>query len=93
MQTFRAEAHPNPGRTSMLVSFPKLPANDPALKGKLAARKQLFGEFHRYAVAPIHSRFGTALIWFVWDAHMADENGDPAIIRQDNTLEKAIAGL
>ena len=76
----------------MLVSFPKLPANNPALKGKLAARKQLFGEFRRYAVAPLHTRFD-AITWFVWDAHVADENGDPAVIRQADTLAEAIAGL
>ena len=76
----------------MPISFPKLPANDPALKGNLAARKQLFGDFKRYAVAPLHTRFD-AITWFVWDADVADENGDPAVIRQADTLEEAIAGL
>jgi hypothetical protein len=30
--------------------------NDPSRKGELAAPKRLFGEFSRYAVAPVHAR-------------------------------------
>jgi hypothetical protein len=77
----------------MPLSFPTVPANDPSKKGRLAAPKQLFGDHHRYAVAPLHTRFD-AIVWFVWDANIyADENGGPDVIRQAETLEEAVAGL
>lgn len=77
----------------MPVSFANIPANDPSKKGKLAARKQLFGDNKRYAVAPLHTRFD-AIEWFVWDANVyADETGMPEVIRQCSTLEEAISGL
>jgi hypothetical protein len=77
----------------MPVSFPVVPANNPALKGKLAAPKQLFGENYRFAVAPVFTRF-EAIEWFVWDADVyADELGTPEVIRQAATLEGAVAGL
>ena len=66
-------------------------ANDAHRKGQLAARKQLFGDYSRYAVAPIHTRFD-AVSWFVWDAD-GYPYGEPAIIRQEATLAEAIAGL
>jgi len=67
--------------------------NDPRRKGQLAARKQLFGPHHRYAVAPVHTRFDT-LVWMVWDAEEIDrETGLIAIIRQEPTREAAVAGL
>lgn len=52
-----------------MLRFPTI-ANDPSRKGQLAAPKQTFGEFRRYAVAPLHTRFD-AITWFVWDAHEA----------------------
>lgn len=68
--------------------------NDPSRAGELAARKILFGEFRRYAVAPIHTRFD-AVSWFVWDAHVPDEEcgGIPSVIRQADTKEEAMSGL
>jgi len=48
------------------LSFPSI-SNDVSLAGSLAAPKQFFGEFRRYAVAPVHTRFD-AVEWFVWDA-------------------------
>lgn len=65
--------------------------NDPTRKGQLAARKRLFGDWHRYAVAPVHTRFD-AVEWFVWDAH-TDANGHPAVIRQASTEAEAVKGL
>jgi hypothetical protein len=60
-------------RATPMTSYRNL-TNDPSRKGELAAPKRLFGEFSRYAVAPIHTRFG-AVEWFVWDAHTYDEGG------------------
>lgn len=67
--------------------------NNPARKGELAAPKRLFGEYSRYAVAPVHTRFDRVQ-WFVWDADEIDPvtNG-PAVIRQEDTEAEAIAGL
>jgi hypothetical protein len=77
-------------RTKML-SFASSYTNDPSRKGQLAARKQLFGDYRRYAIAPIHTRFD-AVSWFVWDAD-GYPMGEPAVIRQEATLAKAIANL
>ena len=67
--------------------------NDPARKGELAARKRLFGDFGRYAVAPVHTRFD-AVEWFVWDAmHPLSTNSRAEVIRQAPTEEEAIFGL
>lgn len=77
-----------------LSDFRRLPANDPARKGELAARKVLFGFGARYAIAPVHSRFaGDPLIWFVWDADRMDFDGKPEVIRQEPSFEAALAGL
>lgn len=35
--------------------------NDPSRQGSLAARKRLFGDFCRFAVAPVHTRFEDAM--------------------------------
>jgi hypothetical protein len=67
--------------------------NDPTRKGQLAAPKRLFGDFSRYAVAPVHTRF-TSLAWFVWDAETYDTDGSsPAVIRIADTEAQAIASL
>ena len=66
------------------------PKNNPAKAGKLAAFKQFFGHFARFAVAPIHTRFD-AVEWFVWDADRTDEFGCPAVVGQLPTREAAIA--
>jgi hypothetical protein len=76
-----------------MLKFKTSYANDPARKGQLAAKKQLFGESNRYAVAPLHTRFD-AVEWFVWDADVyADSDGTPAVIRQEATLAEGIDGL
>jgi hypothetical protein len=66
--------------------------NDPTRKGELADRVRLFGEWKRYAVAPVHTIFD-AVEWFVWDADQTDENGRPAVIRQEASEEEATQGL
>jgi hypothetical protein len=74
-------------------SFSKVPANDPSRKGQLAARKQLFGDFSRYAVAPVHTRFD-AVEWFVWDAcHPNSTTSRAEVIRQTDSLDAALEGL
>lgn len=74
-------------------AFPAEIVCDPSKRGQIAAPKVLFGEFSRYAIAPIHTRFGD-VVWFVWDAekelddtHMAD------VIRQESSFVKAVEGL
>lgn len=77
----------------MTVSFPKSLVNDISKAGQCAARKQLFGDHRRYAVWPVHTRFG-AIEWFVADAeHPLSDMNHAEIIRQEPTLEKAMEGL
>lgn len=67
--------------------------NDPTLAGQAAGRKRLFGDYHRYAVWPVHTRFD-AVEWFVADAFLEDPvTGLPEVIRQAATEEAAVAGL
>jgi len=73
--------------------FPKEIINDATKRGQLAAPKVIFGELSRYAVAPLHSRFGS-IVWFVWDAEKSyDETKAADIIRQGCTFEEAVEGL
>lgn len=52
-----------------------------------------FGEFNRYRLDTFRTRFGT-LGYFVADAERIDPaTGRPAIIRQSDTAEAAVAGL
>lgn len=76
----------------MLSYNSKVSANNPALKGQLAGQKLLFGEFSRYAVAPIFTRF-EAVEWFVWDAEILNSYGNPEVIRQASSFEEAVNGL
>ena len=67
--------------------------NNPNLAGQRANKKELFGQFNRYAVYAIHTRFN-CVEWIVTDAEKMDElTGLPSIIRQADTREKAIQGL
>lgn len=78
-----------------MFDYPATIANDPARKGELAGRKYVFGPFSRYAVAPVHTRFD-AVEWFVWDVFAERDRDDatlPAVIRQEPTLEAALADL
>jgi hypothetical protein len=76
------------------ASFKTHYANKPERKGELAARKRLFGDCSRYAVAPVYTRFD-AVEWFVWDAESPwiDNKGRAGVIRQASTLEEALHGL
>ena len=75
------------------LSFPSTLTNNPTLRGSLAAPKQRFGDWGRYAIAPVHTRFDD-LEWFVWDAEVIDEaTGLAAVIRQAPTMEEALRGL
>ena len=75
------------------IKFKSSYANDPSRKGQLAARKQLFGDCSRYAVAPVHTRFD-AVQWFVWDAEIiCPDTGLPEVIRQAETLTEALQGI
>jgi hypothetical protein len=77
-----------------LSDFPNLPANNPARAGRRAARSVRFGPYGRYAIVPMHSRFPEdPLIWFVWDAEVLDPEGWSEIVRQEPSLEAALAGL
>jgi len=67
--------------------------NDPRKAGQMATRKELFGEFNRYAVFAVHTR-GEQVCWFVTNAERIDDvTGGPAVIRQAETREMAMAGL
>lgn len=67
--------------------------NDRSKAGQLAAVQRTFGPYRRYAFAPVHTRFG-AVQWFVWDAETTDlVTNEPSIIRQEDTLTAALAGL
>jgi hypothetical protein len=77
----------------MAIKFKKTYTNDVTRKGQLAARKQLFGDCSRYAVAPVHTRFD-AVQWFVWDAEITcADTGLPEVIRQAETLAEALQGI
>ena len=77
-----------------ITSFKSTYRNEPAKAGQLAARKRVFGDCSRYAVAPVHTRFD-AVEWFVWDAEhpWIDGDGKPGVIRQAATLPDALWGL
>lgn len=62
--------------------------------GTLICRKTLFGANHRYAVAPVWTRFNTVQ-WFVWDAYTRDDfnDGKAAVIRQADSFAEALAGF
>lgn len=68
-------------------------ANNPALKGQPASKKQFFGERRRFAVWPVHTRFD-AVEWFVADAeHPLSDMSHAEVIRQADTYEQAVEGL
>jgi hypothetical protein len=77
-----------------MVEYPhKVAENNPSLKGSLAGKRMLFGDWARYAVAPVHTRWD-AVSWFVWDAEYINEKtGHPEVIRQAPTFEEAVKGL
>jgi hypothetical protein len=75
----------------------KVEANDPTRAGQDASKRQYFGEFNRYSVFAVHTRFD-AVQWFVTDAETITDaqvraGQLPAVIRQETTREAAMAGL
>jgi hypothetical protein len=68
---------------------PKAAANNPAIAGQPASAKHIHGDHNRYATFAIHTR-GSSVQWFTADAHQADSDGFPAIIRQEATFAAAI---
>jgi len=76
-----------------LPSKPNAKPNDPTKAGKKASRVVTFGDFSRFGVYAVHTRFD-AVQWFVADANVEDPTtGLPEIIRQTATFEKAVEGL
>lgn len=69
-----------------------MPINDPMRQGSRASHQLAFGKWSRYRVGALHTRFDR-VTWFVWDAEKLDENGQPDVIRQADTLAEAVAGL
>jgi hypothetical protein len=71
----------------------RLEANNPSQSGRLASDRIRFGEFGRFALAAVHTRF-EAVTWMVFDAEQEDElTGKPKIIRQADSAAEAIRGL
>ena len=66
--------------------------NNPNLAGCHASNAETFGEFGRYQVYAVHTRFD-AVSWFVADAEITDALGYAEIIRQEPSYELAVAGL
>ncbi len=69
----------------------KAQANDPSRKGQIASPKIAFGDYKRYAIYAVHTRFD-AVSWFVADCDV-DDCGMPGIIRQEPTIAEALRGL
>lgn len=69
------------------------PVNNPSKAGQLATEKEFFGDYKRFAVAAVHTRF-TNVSWFVWDAEQIDEvTGFALVVRQEESKDSAISGL
>ncbi len=66
--------------------------NIPARAGERAGPAKTLGEFGRYRVYPVHTRF-EAIEWFVTDGERTDEYGLATVIRQEPTYEAAVSGL
>jgi hypothetical protein len=70
-----------------------LQPNDPRQAGRLASNQIRFGDFDRYALAAVHTRFD-AVTWMVFDAEQEDElTGKPKIVRQCETVSEALSGF
>lgn len=75
------------------MNTPAVSANNPSAAGNLASEKVRFGEFGRFAVFAVHTRFD-AVQWLVADAEVTDETtGFAAVVRQCETFEEAVRGL
>ncbi len=77
----------------MLNASNNTTTNSPRNAGRLAGRKEYFGEFSRYAIFPVNTRFENVM-WFVTDAELEDEvTGAPLTIRQEDSKADALRGL
>lgn len=74
------------------VKPPKCQPNDASKPGALASSTVVFGDFSRFGVFAVHTRFD-AVIWMVTDVERLDDLGFPAVVRQAPTFDAAIAGL
>ena len=68
------------------------PRNNSSMAGKRAGSSVPAGEFNRYRVYPVHTRF-ESVEWFVTDAESLDTSGLPLVVRQEPTFEAAVSGL
>jgi len=67
--------------------------NDPSRSGKLASRRFHFGEFNRFALFAVHTRFDK-VTWMVTDAEQIDEaTGFAKIIRQSDSASEAMSSM
>jgi hypothetical protein len=64
--------------------------NDARRAGQEASKGTLHGDYNRYKVVAIHTRFD-AVTWFVLDALRVDEQGLPAVVGQCDTKESAVS--
>ena len=74
------------------MRYPDSRPNDPRRPGQRASVSLTFGEFGRYMLYAVHTRFD-AVSWFVQDAETPDAEGYATVIRQEPTPELAVAGL
>ena len=75
-----------------MLNVPSAEVNAPQFAGRLASEKAFFGDFGRFALFAVHTRFD-AVQWFVADGEALDAAGLPTIVRQSASPESAIAGL
>jgi hypothetical protein len=70
------------------------PINNPVKKGHIVKNTTLeFGQYLRYKVFAVHSRFGK-VAWFVEDSTLKDSiTGGHEVIRQEESFEEATKGL
>lgn len=78
----------------MTIEHIKVEKNNPHKSGQRASEKVIFGDYSRYALYAIHTRFD-CVWWIVQDTETLDPivMDMPAIIRQEVKLEDAIDGL
>lgn len=75
-----------------MLNIPKFRLNDPQRAGQRASESLIFGDFSRYKLYAVHSRFNR-VSWFVEDAEKPDDFGQPTVIRQEESPESAVEGL
>ncbi len=71
------------------MRFPTATPNQKCLAGQFASEKVLFGEFSRFALVAVHTRF-EAVQWFVFDAEKVDDLGLTAVVAQADNPSDAV---